>query len=168
MDRGPQGLRRPRFSFSDSLVKQPRTNPVPPSCNGGPSNPKSSKLTASDGNRKLGHRISVRSFEDTPSRRGVGEPNAGLYRRCKPQKSTPARAEIQRCRCALATLIFVSNIERLDRVQRGLTPHSSHIPRPLLAWEWEVSLSGELAPTIAQPRETGASPRHANTPERAG
>src|SRR6266849_3019853 len=48
--------------------------PHPP-VDGEPSKPKPSKLVASDWDREPGHRISVRSFEDTPSRRGGGEPN---------------------------------------------------------------------------------------------
>ena len=57
---------------SDSPVKQPGTNPVPLPLAGKPPKP-----VASDRDRKIGHRISVRSFKDAPPRRGGGEP----YRR---------------------------------------------------------------------------------------
>ena len=92
------------------------------------------------------HRISVRSFGGAPSRRGGGAP-MWLYigfgpKPCQQSKHV-SRAEIQRCRCALATLILVSDIERLDRVPTGLTPHSRpHSSAVLSVRIGEVSRSG--------------------------
>jgi hypothetical protein len=56
---------------SDSPIKQPGTKAVPPS--GEPESRRSPR--ASDRDRKPGHRISMRSFEDAPSHRGGGVPN---------------------------------------------------------------------------------------------
>jgi hypothetical protein len=77
---GPQGLRRPRFSFF-LFTCQTSRNPKVPS----PPTGERSKPRASDHYRKLFHTGSVRSFEGAPSRRNAdGAPYGryiGFYRR---------------------------------------------------------------------------------------
>jgi hypothetical protein len=63
---GPQGLRRPRFSFF-LFTCQTSRNPRVPS----PRTGERSKPPASDHDRKLFHTGSVRSFEGAPSRRNA-------------------------------------------------------------------------------------------------
>src|SRR4029453_13519876 len=68
---GPQGLRRPRFSFFRFTCQTARDQ-------GGPalrSTGEPSKPRASDRDREPSHRLSVRSFEAAPSHRGGGVPN---------------------------------------------------------------------------------------------
>jgi len=68
---GPQGLRRPRFSFFRFTCQTARDQ-------GGPAlrwAREPSKPRASDHDREPSHRLSVRSFEDAPPHRGGGVPN---------------------------------------------------------------------------------------------
>jgi len=104
----PQGLRRHVSLSSYSLVKQPGTrSEFHP-----PVNRRAAKPMTSDWDRKPGHRISVRSFEDAPSHRGGGVPKAYICFGRHPcqhkdgQKFTLSAAVW----CTPATAIFLSNM----------------------------------------------------------
>ena len=74
-DRGPQGLRRPRFSFFRFTCQTARNRAVPPT-----SKPEGRRsLTLPIGNRKLGHRISVRCFAGASSRPKGGRRAERVY-----------------------------------------------------------------------------------------
>ena len=97
--------------------------------------------------------ISVKSFEDAPSQRGGGV-RIDLYRRSRPQMSTPRRGENPPSRCNPATAIFLNDIGGLASVERpshaALRPHSSV---PLVGAVGGVT-SGGIASTSHDPRRT--------------
>src|SRR5258708_14890816 len=72
---GPQGLRRPRFSFFRFTCQTARNHDDSTLRHAG----EPSKLHASDQDRKLGHRISVRCFAGATSRRKADGAPYGVY-----------------------------------------------------------------------------------------
>ena len=73
---GPQGPRRPRFSFFRFTCQTARDQGGPKSSG----EPEQSKPMASDLRSGAWSPISVRSFEDAPSHRGNGVPTEGVFR----------------------------------------------------------------------------------------
>ena len=157
---GPQGLRRPRFSFFRFTCQTARNQ-------GGPTLRRTgepSKPAASDWDRKPGHRLSVRIRRHAvaPRRRRAELTQYIGFR--PPQCQHPEGlgngsepASVRGLRGPAATAVFASNIGGLERVERPagavLGPHSS---APLVDAVGGVT-SGGTASTSRDPRRT-ASP----------
>src|SRR5205085_9240979 len=121
---GPQGLRRPRFSFfrfTCQTARKPWRFPFPMAG-------KSSKPKSSDRNRTTGHLIS-----EELRRRAIA-PESGAARRCGGFIwATPSPCQHQiRANFAARFVLWRASVEaRLQRASTRSAPHSRHIPPAL-------------------------------------
>ena len=148
--RGPQGLRRPRFSFFLFTCQTARDQ-------GRSRSPVNRRAVEACGLRSGSEAWSPNISEElrrravAPRRRRA---ELNLYRRSRPQMSTPRRGENPPSRCNPATGIFLNDIGGLAGVERRshavLRPHSSV---PLVGAVGGVT-SGGTASTSHDPRRT--------------
>ena len=149
-DCGPQGLRRPRFSFFRFTCQTARNRAVPPT-----SKPEGRRsLTLPIGNRKLGHRISVRCFAGASSRPKGGRRAERVYiglRRALCQQiharkiagfgSAQCKARGGRGPAASQGARGPGNC-----AAGGATPYCGHIPPPFFALGGRCQFGGLSAP----------------------
>ena len=143
--RGPQGLRRPRFSFFRFTCQTAQDRPGPLSLKESRRSPRFRV------HRKLVHRISVRSFAGAPSRRSRQRAVRAVYRTPLNALSTPNPAESASV-SIFSTLahthrrpptcfssragwgLSTAGRHRFDRIGAVLRPHSSDVLDRRGAW----------------------------------
>ena len=161
-DCGPQGLRRPRFSFFRFTCQTARNRAVPPT-----SKPEGRRsLTLPIGNRKLGHRISVRCFAGASSRpkggRRAKRVYIGLRRALCQQIHARKIAGFGSAQCKARGGRGPAASQRARGTGNcaggGVTPYCGHIPRPFFASWWEVSVRGFICARVARVRGPSGVP----------